>query len=81
VAVISPSTEPPAADAIAAQVAAANAAFGADERISEVVIAPERFSVGNGMLTSQFKPRRRHIAETYLARPAEPAQPTEKSTR
>jgi long-chain acyl-CoA synthetase len=81
VAVISPATDPPAADAIAAQVAAANAAFGADERISEVVIAPEPFSVGNGMLTSQFKPRRRHITATYLARPAEPAQPTEKSTR
>jgi long-subunit acyl-CoA synthetase (AMP-forming) len=71
VAVISPASDTPDAAAIAARVAAANSAFGADERISGIVIAPERFSVGNGMLTSQFKPRRRRIAEAYLAGEAE----------
>jgi long-subunit acyl-CoA synthetase (AMP-forming) len=86
-AVISPASDPPDVAAIAAQVAAANAAFGAEMRISDVVITPERFSVGNGMLTSQFKPRRRRIAETYLAGAARhgdrsaPAEPTEKSKR
>jgi long-subunit acyl-CoA synthetase (AMP-forming) len=68
VAVVSPASDPPDAAAIDARVAAANAAFGAEMRISDIVIASERFSVGNGMLTSQFKPRRRRIAETYLTR-------------
>jgi long-subunit acyl-CoA synthetase (AMP-forming) len=64
--VVSPASEPPDNAAIAARVAAANAAFGAELRISDVVIAPDRFSIANGMLTSQFKPRRRRITEAYL---------------
>jgi hypothetical protein len=64
VAVVSPATDPPDGDAITARVAAAGAVLG--ERISDVVIAPEPFSIGNGLLTSQFKPRRQRIAETYL---------------
>jgi len=66
VAVVSPASDPPDTAAITARVAAANAAFGPDERIGDLVIATERFSVGNGMLTSQFKPRRSRIADTYL---------------
>ena len=31
-----------------------------------MVIAPEPFGCGNGVLTSQFKLRRRRIAEAYL---------------
>ena len=74
-AVISPASDPPDTEAITDQVAAANAVFGAEMRISDVVIAPERFSVGNGMLTSQFKPRRRHIAGKYLqSAPADVAE-------
>lgn len=65
VAVVSPATDPPDATAIETRVAAANAAFGKDEQIKEIVIAPERFSVANGMLTSQFKPRRRLISQAY----------------
>jgi long-chain acyl-CoA synthetase len=80
-AVVSPADDAPDTTAIAARVAAANAAFGADERISDVVIAPERFSVGNGMLTSQFKPRRRRIAETYLREKTRPGSSTEKGNR
>jgi long-chain acyl-CoA synthetase len=66
VAVVSAASYPPDAAEIASRVAGCAAAFGAEQRISDVVIAPEPFSVGNGMLTSQFKPRRRRIAETYL---------------
>jgi long-chain acyl-CoA synthetase len=67
-AVISAADDPPDEDAIHARVAEANAAFSTDERIGRVIIAPEPFSVDNGMLTSQFKPRRRRIAERYLPR-------------
>ncbi len=69
VAVVSPTSDPPDTAAITARVAEANAAFGADERIGGLVIARERFSVANGMLTSQFKPRRRQIAAAYLSAP------------
>lgn len=68
VAVVSPAAEPADATAIAAieaRVAAANATFSKDEQIGELVIAPERFSTGNGMLTSQFKPRRPQILRAY----------------
>jgi long-subunit acyl-CoA synthetase (AMP-forming) len=66
VAVVSPAGDPPDTAAIRARLAEANAHFGGDEQIRDLVIAAERFSVGNGMLTSQFKPRRRLIADTYL---------------
>jgi hypothetical protein len=36
------------------------------QRVSDVVIVPEPFGGGNGMLTSQFKLRHRRIAEAYL---------------
>jgi long-chain acyl-CoA synthetase len=65
-AVVSPASEPPDTGAIKARLAEANARFGQDEQISELVIAPDRFTVANGMLTSQFKPRRGRIRETYL---------------
>jgi long-subunit acyl-CoA synthetase (AMP-forming) len=66
VAVVSPATDPPDTNAITARITAANAAAAPEERIGGLVIAPEPFSIGNGMLTSQFKPRRRRIAEAYL---------------
>jgi long-chain acyl-CoA synthetase len=66
VAVVSPAGDPPDSAAITARLAETNAAFAKDEQITRLVIAPERFSVGNGMLTSQFKPRRQLIAKTYL---------------
>jgi long-chain acyl-CoA synthetase len=65
VAVVSPAAEPPDHDAITAHLAAANAAFSKDEQIASVVVAPERFSVANGLLTAQFKPRRQRILERY----------------
>ena len=66
VAVVSPAAEPADTGAITARLAAANAAFGKDEQIRDVIIAPEPFSVANGMLTSQFKPRRQRILAAYL---------------
>jgi long-chain acyl-CoA synthetase len=83
VAVVSPASDPPDSASIAARVAAANAAFSADERISEVVIAPERFSIGNGTLTSQFKPRRSAIAEKYrlTGTPAAAQESTKEGSR
>jgi long-chain acyl-CoA synthetase len=68
VAVVSPASDPPDITAIRAQMASAGAVFGGRQRIGGLVIAPEPFSVGNGMLTSQFKPRRRQIAQAYLPR-------------
>jgi long-chain acyl-CoA synthetase len=66
VAIVSAAADPPDTEAITARVTAANAVFEAEERIGGLVIAPERFSIANGMLTSQYKPRRRRIAEAYL---------------
>ncbi|MDH6110353.1 long-chain acyl-CoA synthetase [Kitasatospora sp. MAP12-15] len=68
VAVVSPPSLPllPADEsAIEQQLAAANAALGPDEQISRVVPARERFSIENGLLTSQFKPRRPQIRDAY----------------
>lgn len=65
-AVVSPASDPPDTAAIRERLASANAAFASDEQITELVIAPEPFSVANGMLTSQFKPRRQRIADAYF---------------
>ncbi|HET7017659.1 MAG TPA: AMP-binding protein [Streptosporangiaceae bacterium] len=65
VAVVSPAADPPDATAITGRLAQANAAFTKDEQISHLVIAPERFSIANGLLTSQFKPRRQQILQAF----------------
>jgi long-chain acyl-CoA synthetase len=67
VAVVSPAQDPADEEAIAAQLARTNAAFGPDARISKVVVAPDRFSIANGLLTSQYKPIRARIEQTYRA--------------
>jgi len=68
VAVVSPAGEPADEDAITARLASANATFSRDEQIKGVVIARERFTIANGMLTSQFKPRRQRILQTHWTR-------------
>ncbi|HEX6467752.1 MAG TPA: AMP-binding protein [Streptosporangiaceae bacterium] len=73
VAVVSPAREPADEAAIAEQVARANAALGPDEQIAKVVVAG-RFSVEDGTLTSQFKPRRQEIFERYRAQLTAPAR-------
>lgn len=65
VAVISPAAEPADEAAILQQVAASNAELAADEQVSRVVIATPRFSVDSGMLSGQFKPRRKQIFDRY----------------
>ncbi len=65
VAVVSPASSPPDAHAISERLAECNAAFGRDEQIRELVVAAERFSIENGLLTSQFKPRRQKILDHY----------------
>lgn len=71
VAVVSPAAGvggPDLERAVAAQLARTNAAFGPDEQIRAVVVASPRFSVGNGLLTSQLKPRRGPILDAYRSR-------------
>jgi long-chain acyl-CoA synthetase len=65
VAVISPATEPADEVAIQAHVAASNAVLAADEQVARVVIARPRFTVENGMLSGQYKPRRSQILHRY----------------
>lgn len=64
VAVVSPAHESANEELIAAQLKATNAAYGRDEQVAKVVVA-ERFTVANGLLTSQFKPRRTQILDRY----------------
>ncbi|MET9608536.1 AMP-binding protein [Streptomyces sp. NPDC006512] len=65
VAVVSPAALPADRAAIAARLAAVNAAAAPDERISRVLVADRPFSIDNGLLTSQYKPKRPDIAAAY----------------
>ncbi|MCP3767410.1 MULTISPECIES: AMP-binding protein [unclassified Streptomyces] len=65
VGVVSPASLPADLDAIAAQLAATNAALAKDERISRVIVADTPFGIGNGLLTSQYKPRRAQILAAH----------------
>lgn len=67
VAVVSPAL-PVDEAAVAAHLARANAEAGRDEQITKIVVADPPFSIGNGLLTSQFKPRRKEIFELYRER-------------
>jgi long-subunit acyl-CoA synthetase (AMP-forming) len=68
VAVVSPAGEPADETAIAEHVARSNAEAAADEQIARVVVAQAGFSIDNGLLTSQFKPRRAEIFQAYQDR-------------
>jgi long-subunit acyl-CoA synthetase (AMP-forming) len=65
VAVVSPHPGPIDTTAIARALVLVNAASEPDERISRVIVADEPFTVDNGLLTSQFKPIRKRIADRY----------------
>jgi hypothetical protein len=67
VAVVSPAAEPADEAAIAAHLERANAQAAPDEWIARVVIARPRFGLDNGLLTSQYKPRRRQILDRFRA--------------
>jgi long-subunit acyl-CoA synthetase (AMP-forming) len=85
VAVVSPAAEPADEAAITARLARANAEAARDEQIGLLIIARPPFGIENGLLTSQYKPRRKQIFEAYRAeieagRPtgARPADGTER---
>ena len=42
----------------------ANALLGHDEQLAKAVLA-DRFTIDNGLLSAQFKPRRKQIEERY----------------
>jgi long-chain acyl-CoA synthetase len=72
VAVVSPAQAPAgpaqrdaALAAILAHVEAVNATLPRDERIARTFVAPEPFSVEGGLLTSQFKPKRKEIFRAF----------------
>jgi long-subunit acyl-CoA synthetase (AMP-forming) len=65
VAVVSPAGDPADRQAIAQHLARTNEVLAADERIRAVVVADTRFSIDNGLLTSQYKPRRAKILDRY----------------
>jgi long-chain acyl-CoA synthetase len=68
VAVVSPHPGPVDAAAIARALGSVNAASEPDERIVRVIVASEPFTIDNGLLTSQFKPIRKRIADRYRDR-------------
>jgi long-subunit acyl-CoA synthetase (AMP-forming) len=65
VAVVSPAQQPADVDAIRAHLEQTNAVLAKDERIRRVVVAGTPFSIDNGLLTSQYKPRRSEILDRY----------------
>jgi long-chain acyl-CoA synthetase len=65
VAVVSPASDPPDHAAIASHLAESNAAMARDEQVARVVVARRRFTVENGLLSGQFKPRRKQILQEY----------------
>jgi long-subunit acyl-CoA synthetase (AMP-forming) len=74
VAVVSPRAGPVDIPAIATALGAVNAAGEPDERIARVIVADEPFSIGNGLLTSQFKPIRDRIRDRYSHRLGDPKE-------
>jgi len=67
VAVVSPARVPADREALTARLALTNAALTNDERISRMILADEPFSIDNGLLTSQYKPKRRQILAAHHA--------------
>jgi long-subunit acyl-CoA synthetase (AMP-forming) len=67
VAVISPAAQPADESAIRAHIRQVNDSVAIDERIGKAVIAGESFTVENGLLTSQYKPKRKDIYRLYQA--------------
>ena len=67
VAVISPALVPADEASIFAHIKKINEKLQTDERIGKVMIAPERFTVEGGLLTSQYKPKRKDIYRVFEA--------------
>lgn len=67
VAVIAPARAPADEGAIRAHLKALNDTLGSDERIGRALVVPEPFTVDGGLLTSQYKPKRKDIYRVYAA--------------
>lgn len=69
VAVVAPPAVPDDIDEfhriVATHLAATNDVLAPDERIRRTVVVPEPFTMANGLLTSQYKPRRTQILDRY----------------
>jgi len=65
IAVASPARRPVDEGAIVRQLSLTNSSFGPDEQIKRVVVADDPFTIENGLLTSQYKPKRQQILEKY----------------
>ncbi|MFC7986854.1 AMP-binding protein [Streptomyces sp. NPDC057336] len=74
VAVVSPAGAGPDEAAVAAHLGRVNAQAGRYEHVSRAVVAPEPFSVENGLLSSQYKPLRQKIRAAFAAELADPAR-------
>ena len=66
-AIVSPAPAPAEVDveSLARHVVALNAGLLPEQRVHAILIAGERFSLENALLTSQFKPRRRDIHASH----------------
>ncbi|MGV9502231.1 AMP-binding protein [Streptomyces sp. NPDC003642] len=64
-AVVSLAAPPPDPAQLSRHVARVNAELLPDQRVHAVLVAPERFSTGNGLLTGQLKPKRGAVHERY----------------
>ncbi|MFH9575366.1 AMP-binding protein [Streptomyces sp. NPDC017230] len=67
VAVVSPARGNADVAAITAHLKQTNARAARHERISRAVLAPEPFSIDNGLLSSQYKPLRQKIRAAFAA--------------
>jgi len=75
-ALISPAGDPVDAASIQEFIEEMNATLLAEQRIHGIVIAGEKFSIENGLLTSQFKPVRKEIARRFAAELADVYAPS-----
>ncbi|MTJ79632.1 MAG: long-chain fatty acid--CoA ligase [Telmatospirillum sp.] len=67
VAIISPAAHDLDRGGVLSHIEGVNRTLAKDDRIVRAVFAPEPFSVENGLLTSQFKPRRKEIHKALQA--------------
>jgi long-subunit acyl-CoA synthetase (AMP-forming) len=65
IAIVSPAETQVSRDSIMAHINGVNETLPSDERVVKTFIAPEAFSIEAGLLTSQFKPKRKDIFKAF----------------
>jgi long-subunit acyl-CoA synthetase (AMP-forming) len=65
IAIVSPAEAQVSRDSIMAHIKGVNETLPSDERVVKTFIAPEAFSIEAGLLTSQFKPKRKDIFKAF----------------